>query len=75
MLGKKLGENKKKSHLLKPPPPPPQLKRKINSSMLIFFFSRIFSSDHLHKTFFLPGFAFSLLDFLGKHEERELGID
>jgi hypothetical protein len=24
----------------------------------------------------LPGFAvFSLLDFLGKHEERELGID
>ncbi len=63
-------------NLVKPPPPPPQLKREINSSILIFFFSRIFSSNHLHKTFSLPGFAFfSLLDFLGKHEERELGID
>jgi len=48
-LARKTGKTKKKSHLLKPPPPPPQLKREINYSILIFFFSRIFSSDHLHK--------------------------
>jgi hypothetical protein len=75
-LARNSGKTKKKSHLLKPPPPPPQLKREISYSILIFFFSRIFSSDHLHKTFFLPGFVFfSLLDFLGKYEEMDLGID